>query len=342
MRSGTRPMAKPTIDDIARRAGTSKATVSRVLNGKPDVDPETRRRIAAIVRELRYVPSPAATGLAHGRPNLIGMLVPSLAWAWVLEVIRGVAERLEATPHELVMFTTSSEERNEVIFERTLASGLTAGLVAIVPPGALAHISEMHGRGFPVALIDDRADHPDLPSVVAANFQGAYMATAHLVELGHRRIGFVNGPTEYGCNQERRRGYESALGAAGLRSDPSLVREGDFARPGGRRATEELLALPEPPTAIFAANDLMAFGAGEAAAAAGLRIPDQISIVGFDDIPEARFSRPALTTIRQPLYQMGARAVDLLLAQVEGHELSETRIELPTELIARETTSLVS
>lgn len=328
-------MARPTIDDVARRAGTSKATVSRVLNKKPDVDPETRRRIAEIVRELRYVPSSAATGLAHGRPNLIGMLVPSLAWAWVLEVIRGVAERLEAAPFELVMFTTSSEERNEEVFERTLASGLTAGLVAIVPPGALSHISEMHRRGFPVALIDDRADHPDLPSVVAANYEGAAQATRYLVELGHRRIGFVNGPAEYGCNQERLRGYRSTLLAAGVRVDPTLIREGDFARAGGRRAAGELIGLAEPPTAIFAANDLMAFGVMEAAESVGLYVPDQLSVVGFDDIPEAGMTRPALTTIRQPLYEMGRRAVELLLAQIDGHELSETRIELATELVSR-------
>lgn len=335
-------MARPTIGDIARRAGTSKATVSRVLNGKPDVDPETRARIAEIVRELRYVPSSAATGLAHGRPNLIGVLVPSLAWPWVLEVIRGVADELEASPFEFVMFTTSSEERNEVIFERTLASGLTAGLVAIVPPGALAHVSETHARGFPVALIDDRADHPDLPSVVAANFEGAFEAATHLVALGHRRIAFVNGPPEYGCNQERLRGYETALDTAGIPIDPSLIREGDFARAGGRRATDSLLRVEKSPTAIFAANDLMAFGAMEAAEAAGRRVPDDLSVVGFDDIPEARLTRPALTTVRQPLYEMGARAVELLLAQIGGHELSETRVVLPTELVPRDTARALS
>jgi LacI family transcriptional regulator len=335
-------VARATIGDIARRAGTSKATVSRVLNGKPDVDPETRRRIAEIVRELRYVPSSAATGLAHGRPSLIGMLVPSLAWAWVIEVIRGVADRLESSPFELAMFTTSSEERNEVIFERTLASGLTAGLVAIVPPGALAYVSETHERGFPVALIDDRGNHPDLPSVVAANFEGAFEATMHLARLGHRRIAFVNGPPEYGCNQERRRGYESALKAASMSVDPSLVREADFARAGGRAAAEQLLQLPVPPSAIFAANDLMALGAMDAGEAAGRHVPQDLSIVGFDDIPEARVTKPALTTIRQPLYEMGAQAVDLLLTQIEGHELAQTRVVLPTELVHRETTRALS
>lgn len=336
------PKAKPTIGDIARRAGTSKATVSRVLNGKPDVDPETRRRIAEIVRELRYVPSPVATGLAHGRPNLIGMLVPSLAWSWVLEVIRSVAERLEPTAFELVMFTTSSEERNEHVFERTLASGLTAGLVAIVPPGALAYISGMHGQGFPVALIDDRADHPGLPSVVAANYRGAAQATQHLLELGHRRIGFLGGPGGFGCSRERLRGYETALSGAGIPLETMLIREGDFTRSGGRRAAEELIRFREPPSAIFAANDLMAFGAIEAAEGAGLHVPEDLSVVGFDDIPEARMTRPALTTIRQPLYEMGQRAVDLLLAQIDGHELSETRIELATELVPRESSRSAS
>jgi LacI family transcriptional regulator len=330
---------KLTIADIAARAGVSKTTVSRVLNDKPDVLPETRERILKLVQEMHYFPSPAAIGLSRGKTGLVGILVPTLAWTWVLEVIRGVAERLERSPYELVLYTTSSQERNEELFGRTLAGGMTDGLLAILPPGALSSLSQVHRSGFPVVLIDDRGYHPDLPSVTATNRRGAVQALSHLLELGHQRIGYASGPMEYRYNQERLQGIQEALAAAGVPYRPEFFHEGEPAEAGGIAAVRAFFALPEPPTAIFAANDLVAFGVMEAAARRGLRIPQDLSVVGFDDLPQSALSRPALTTIRQPMYRMGQTAVEMLLTLIAGGRLPQARIELDTELVVRDSTT---
>jgi len=330
---------KPTIADIADRAGVSKTTVSRVLNDKPDVSPETREKILKIVEEMRFVPNLVAKGLSSGRVNLLSMLLPSLAWPWVLEVIRGVAERVEQSAYELVLFATNSEERNEELFRKTFASGFTDGLIAIVPPGALSYLSEIYANGFPVVLIDDRGHHPEFPSVVVANYSGAYQATSHLLEQDHASIAFISGPLEYGCNQERKRGYLAALSDAGVSPREELIREGDFTKASGYAEAHALLELAEPPTAIFAANDLMAFGVIEAAENSGLSVPKDIAVVGFDDIPQASIIRPTLTTVRQPMYEMGQTAVEMVLSQIEGEQLPEINVTLETELIVRQSSN---
>ncbi len=329
------PQRKPTITDIADRAGVSKTTVSRVLNDKPDVSPETRESILKIVEEMRFVPNLVAKGLSSGGVNLLSMLLPSLAWPWVLEVIRGVAERVEQSAYELVLFTTNSQERNKELFTKTLASGFTDGLIAIVPPGALSDLSEIYTDGFPVVLIDDRGHHPEFPSVVVANYSGAYQATSHLLEQDHTSIAFISGPLEYGCNQDRQRGYSAALSDAAVSPREELIREGDFTKESGYAEAHVLLELAEPPTAIFAANDLMAFGVMEAVENSGLSVPKDIAVVGFDDIPQASIIRPALTTVRQPMYKMGQTAVEMVLSLVEGEQLPEINVKLETELVVR-------
>ncbi len=333
------PRKKQTIADIADRAGVSKTTVSRVLNDKPDVSPETREAILKIVEEARFVPNLVAKGLSSGGVNLLSMLLPSLAWPWVLEVIRGVAERVEQSAYELVLFTTNSQERNEELFTKTLASGFTDGLIAIVPPGALSNLSDIYANGFPVVLIDDRGHHPEFPSVVVANYSGAYQATSHLLEQNHTSIAFISGPLEYGCNQERRRGYRAALSDAAVSPREELIREGDFTKASGYSETWSLLELAKPPTAIFAANDLMAIGVMEALEKSGLSVPTDIAVVGFDDIPQASIIRPALSTVRQPMYKMGQTAVEMVLGQVEGEQLPEIKVELETELVVRKSSN---
>jgi LacI family transcriptional regulator len=287
---------------------------------------------------MRYVPNPAAIGLSRGKTGLVGILVPTLAWAWVLEVIRGVAERRERSPYELVLFTTSSQERNEELFGRTLAGGLTDGLLVMLPPGTAEAFTDMQRRGFPVVLIDDRGYHLEFPSVSVTNQHGAYQATRHLLDLGHQRIAVASGPLDYRYNQERLHGVRQALGEAGLALRDELVHAGEPNEAGGGAAAQAFMGLPEPPTAIFAANDLISFGVMAAAAERGLRIPRDLSIVGFDDLPQAALARPALTTVRQPMYRIGLTAVELLLDLVEGRPPSRSRIELETELVIREST----
>jgi LacI family transcriptional regulator len=324
-----------TISDIAKRAGVSKATVSRVLNDKPDVDEATRRRILEIIQETGYTRQAAAVGLATGRTNLIGLLVPSLSRPYSIEVIQGVAQGLEEYDYELVLYTTSMAEKNQELFGQALSRNLVDGLLVLLPRNGVNYLAQLRASRFPVVLIDHRGVAADLPSVLASNRQGAREATHYLIELGHRRIAFITGLLDFGCSRDRLEGYKLALAEAGIPFAPELVGAGDFVEAGGLARAREWLAGPNPPTAIFASSDLMALGAMEAARQQGLRVPDDVSIVGFDDIPAAARALPALTTVKQPLQDMGRRAVDLLLGQIMGQKLEALEVELPTELIIR-------
>lgn len=346
---------KPTIDDIARIAGVSKTTVSRVLNHKPDVDPATRQRILKIVEEQGYVPSIAASGLAGGRSRLIGMLVPSFTWPNIPDLMRGIAGVIEQTPYEMVLYsineTNPAQDRNEVI-NRIFATQLTAGLLAIFPgQQASESITRLYNKGFPVVVIDDQVAQT-APWVSADNTTGAYLAVRHLVRLGHRRIAHIQGPPEYLVSQDRYNGYRQALLEAGITPDPELVVQGDFLPLSGRAAANTLFALPieKRPTAIFAATDQMAYGVLAAAEASGLQVPQDIALVGFDDDEPSVHIRPPLTTVRQPSSEMGRRGIELLLSilqnarerDLEGEnasrmlqETTPTRILLPTHLVVR-------
>lgn len=341
MEAVTEPLPKMTkkrvtIDSIARRARVSKATVSRVLNSKPDVDPDTREKVMRIIRKVGYVPSAVASGLAKGRSPLIGLVLPSLTWPWALEILRGIGEGVESTHYDLVLYTLGSPERNDQLFAYTLGAGLAAGVIVIVPPEDISYFEKLHAKGFPAVLIDDRASHPDFPSVTATNRFGAYQATKHLTDLGHQIIAFLNGPSKYGCCRERLEGYRDALQEANIPFSSHLVLESDFTESGGAVAVQPWLESGNPPTAIFAANDLMAFGVLKALALRGFQVPEDIAVVGFDDIPPAANSRPALTTVRQPMFTMGRTAVEMVTEQIHTGALKKARMELETELVIRE------
>lgn len=328
-----------TIADIARRANVSKATVSRVLNGKPDVDPATARRIMALVDELGYAPNSSALALAKGRANCLGMLVPSLTWPWMLEILRGVAEAVEPTRHALMLYTMSRGDESLRSFTTQVIRAQTVdGLAVIVPPGLLEYLTDLYHKGLPVVLIDDRGYNPGFPSVTTTNRAGATDATHHLLSLGRRRIAMITGPMGYGCNRDRLAGYRQALEEAGLAFDPALVVEGDFTEAGGAAAAAALLAGGSFFDGLFAANDLMAIGAMRALRQAGRWVPDDVAIVGFDDIPSAAHTDPPLTTVRQPLYEMGRTAAQMLLANLQGEPLPASPVQLPTSLVVRGST----
>jgi LacI family transcriptional regulator len=319
---------KRTIDDIARLAGVSKATVSRVLNHKPDVDPATRERIHRIMEEEGFVPSITASGLAGGRSRLIGVLVPSFTWPFIADVMRGVAEIIGLTSYELVLYSINDAIRDEGnkgdIIDHILATKLTAGILAIMPGQSSKHVVRLHKHGFPVVMIDDQELPGDVPWIGADNQDGGYAAVRHLLQLGHRRIAHIQGPLRYLCSHERYQGYCQALEDAGLVVDPELVLEGDFMPPGGRAVASKLFELPveKRPTAIFAGNDLMAYGVLAAAEEYGLHIPRDMALVGFDDIASSAHVLPALTTIRQPFYEMGQQGIKLLLSLLDALRLS--------------------
>ena len=312
-----------TIRDIARLAGVSKATVSRVLNQKPDVDPATRERILRLMEEQAFVPSITASRLAGGRSRVIGILIPSLTWPAIPEIMHGISKVIEQTPYELLLYSiTHEQDRTERdqrdVIDRILATKLAAGLLAMFPGQSVQHLTTLHEQGFPIVMIDDQAEPTNMPWVGAGNRRGSYAATRYLLQLGHRRIAHIQGPGKFLVSYERYQGYCEALDEAGITPDPALVMEGDFMPSGGQSCASKLLAVEERPTAIFAANDLMAYGVLTAVEQSGLRVPEDLSIVGFDDIPLSAHARPALTTVQQPFYEMGQRAIELLLSLLES------------------------
>lgn len=366
------PMTKKlTIRDIARLAGISTATVSRTLNHKPDVDPETRERIMRIVNEHQYVPNGTASRLAGGRSRLFGVLVPSLTWPLMPNILQGIAEVVEQTAYELVLYSIIHRVDRSALIDRILATGLIDGLIAVYPDGiarvessdaldreASNHLSRVYEQGFPVVILDDQSLHGRIPWIGPDNRIGAYAAVRHLIALGHRRIAHIQGPAQYQCSFDRFAGYRAALEDADIPFEPTLVAHGDFTTAGGQDAALRLLDLPERPTAIFAANDQMAYGVFAAADAGGLHVPDELAVIGFDDITMLAPMRAALTTVRQPFQEMGRRAAETLLTLAHAPDdfdggwydqvthrvsagaaleaLRAVHIQLPTELIVRD------
>lgn len=315
---------KLTIMDIAHLAGVSKATVSRVLNQKPDVDPATRERILRIMEEQGFVPSITASGLAGGRSRLVGALVPALTWPLVPELMRGVGEVVGSTSYEIILYSITDvnheKDRSDVI-DRIVGTHLVAGLIAVFPGASVKHLAELHSRDFPVVLIDDQEIPPEgTPWISIDNRVGAYEATRHLLSLGHRRIAHIQGPLKYQVSHDRYQGYCDALNEAGISLDPALVLEGDFMPQTGSTCANAFFDLPaeQRPTAIFAASDYMAYGAISATQQRGLRVPEDIAVVGFDDNPTSAHMDPALTTVQQPFNEMGRRAGEILLALVDA------------------------
>ena len=313
-----------TIQDIAQLAGVSKATVSRVLNQRPDVKPATRERILRIVDEHDFVPSITASGLAGGRPHMIGVLAPALTWPFIPEIVQGVAERIEQSSYELTLYTTVHEQGHSLLLERILDTRLTAGLLAVTPGQFDQKLVHLYEQGIPVVLIDDQHLPPNAPWVWVDNHRGAYEAVRYLLELGHRRIAHIKGPGAYQCSIDRYHGYEQALIEAGITPRSDYVIQGDFLVASGRAAANTLFASQERPSAIFAANDHMAWGVLEAAEAWGLRVPEELSVIGFDDMAPSAHKRPPLTTVSQPFHEIGKRAAELLLWQIEARRAAIT------------------
>jgi LacI family transcriptional regulator len=326
---------RPTINDIAKRVGLSKASVSRALNGKQDVDPATRKRVLKLAAQMGYVPSASARALSNGRSSSLGLLVPTLTWPWILEVLRGVAEEIEPSGYSLILYTTAEGEESERAFmSQVVPAGAVDGLVLVIPLGMLDYIERLAEGGLPIVAVDDRGHYPDLPTVATTNVEGGRTATRHLIEQGRQRIAMLNGPRDFGCDRDRLDGYKSALKDAGLRFDPRRVTDSDFKETGGASAMTKLLAADPQLDGVFVANDMMAFGAMRALRDAGRRVPDDVAVVGFDDLPASAFTHPPLTTVRQPLYEMGRTAAAMVMAAVRG-ETIQKRIELQTSLVVR-------
>lgn len=327
----TEVLTTVTLADVARAAGVSKMTVSNVINNKPGMTEKTRQRVQQAISRTGYVVNPAARALAGKRSNLIGVLTPRLNWPFVSEILHGASVTAEAAGLNLAIFTTASNatlERERATLLRTLADGV----LLVIPAGDEHHI---FGEAVPVVTLGAQGQR----TVQVDNHAGGQLAAEYLTSLGHHRIAHLSGQhTRMRDAPEREAGFIAGLRGAGLTLRPEYLQEGEFSEEGGERAAYRLLTLPEPPTAIFAANDRSAIGALRAAQALGLRVPHDLSILGFDDIHAAVVTDPPLTTIRQPLEEMGETAARLLIDLIRGLEPAEPHIRFPATLVVRGST----
>ena len=324
-----------TIADVAARAGVSKTTVSRVLNGKGDLDQATAARVRQVIDELGYVPSARAVGLARGRARVVGVLVPSVTWPWIADVLQAIVDAVEAKSYGMLLFTCTRGDESMRQFAAHVSAKAFDGLLVIEPEGTLDYIESLHRSGLPVVMIDDRGHEPLFPSVATTNRLGARAAADHLLALGRRRPVVVRGQIKFGCTTERLEGFAEAFAEAGAPIRDEAVVDGDFRFDGGREAVRSLLNNGVEFDSVFAHNDLSAAGAMQALREAGLRVPHDVSVVGFDDIPLASHTDPGLTTVRQPLREMGELATQMLLSSFAGAPLEETRQVIETSLVVR-------
>ena len=340
MRDNPDSSTRATIRDIARFAGVSVATVSRVINDRPDVSDETRAAVARVVRDHNFSTNRSARALSVGRTGLVGLTIPFVLGDYFTSILSGATEALHEVDMRAVLCPTLHLHDREVTLMERLIRGTTDGAILVLPSESHAELHELQLQGFPFVIVDSRqplAD--DLPAVYAAHLAGARAATDHLIALGHRRIALITGSAGWLATEERINGYHAALATAGVPSAPELVVPGNFEIEGGRAAAHALLALPEPPTAIFASNDNMAVGAIHAARERGLSVPEDLSVVGFDDADISRIVSPALTTVRQPLEEMGRMAVSLLTRLLDKQRVETLRVELATRLVLRDSTA---
>jgi LacI family transcriptional regulator, galactose operon repressor len=328
---------RPTLAAIAAEAGVSLPTVSKVVNGRPDVAPATRALVERLLGERQYQ---RTRQRRRRRAGLIDLIFNGLDSPWAVEILRGVEDWCSAHGMGATVSAVRHGSARPASWTSALASHDTDGVILVTSELTMPQLRQVRDNDIPLVVVDPvNLPAPDLPSVGATNWAGGLAATDHLMSLGHRRIGAVTGPVEYLCSRARIDGYRSALERRGAQFDQLLVRHGDFQHEGGFLRGGELLDLAEPPTAIFAGSDQQALGVYEAARQRGLRIPQDLSVVGFDDLPAARWVSPPLTTVRQPLADMGRMAAEMLGNLIEGVPLRCQRVELATALIVRESTA---
>lgn len=324
-----------TIQDVARNAGVSVSTVSRVLNGKEDVAQETIEKVQAVVDSLGYASSLAARGMRSHRTNVIGMIFPDIASPYNHAVMRGVNRVIAQIDKDLIIFTSGGgiPKENVALHERSyvaLLNGGTADGVIVVAPTATTFSSHA-----PLVILDPNNESPDVPSVISTNREGALNAMNYLTGMGHRRIGYITGRMELVSSNQRLHGYKDGLKVAGIPYDEQLVQIGDYLEETAAECAKRLLALQDRPTAIFAANDMSALGVYRAAKEAGLRIPEDLSVIGFDNLRESACTEPALTTVDQFLEEMGAVATDMIEQLINNERLPNKLQVIQTQLIIR-------
>jgi LacI family transcriptional regulator len=330
------PSSRVTIKDVAAQAGVSVATVSKVINGRYGVSAATLARVQAVIADMGYEASLVAQSLRNHRTNVIGILVADLE-PFSTELLKGAAKAIRDTGFELVVYSAGGRTSDHQGWERRYLSRLSGTLIdgaVIVTPTVV----DVH-YGAPIVAVDPHTGPTDLPTIDSDNLHGARLAVEHLLGLGHRRIAMLSGRPDLQSSLLREEGYRTALTQAGIPVDESIIRAGDYDPAVSTDAAHELLRLPDRPTAIFAGNDVTGIATIEVATSLGLRVPEDLSVVGFDNIPEAALCSPGLTTVEQPIHEMGRLAIDMIVSLINGQPVEKTHITLATKLVIRRSTT---
>lgn len=334
-------MTTVTIRDVAKYAGVGVGTVSRVINSSPSVSAETRQRVLAAIEELEYAPNPMARRLSLGKTLSIAAVVPFFTRPVFIDRLRGIENVLAASEYDFVLYNVETISRRDNVFQDIYRSDRVDGLLIISLPPHDHEVQRFLRARLPTVLID--AYHPQLPRLTIDDVEGGRQATEHLIALGHRKIGYLSdyweNPFGFTSSRDRFEGYYQALELADLPYRPEYVRQGDHSQLAARKLALELLRLPDRPTAIFAASDSQAIGVLAAARELGVRVPDDLSVIGYDDIEIAEYLH--LTTMRQPSFALGVEGVQLLLELIEQPDQPATEMPFNTKLIVRTTTGPV-
>ena len=328
--------ARATLANVAEEAGVSLSTISKVLNGRSDVSSSTRARVEALLSQHGYLRRNAG----QTRTQLLELVFHELESAWSMEIIRGVEDVAAENGMSVVLTESGSRHAPGPEWIESVMRRRPVGVVLVFSDLPPEYRDKLRSRAIPFVIIDPAGDPaPDVASVGSANWSGGLLATRHLLELGHTRIAAITGPEDMMCSHARLDGFRSAMNAAGLPISPDWVRYGNFHIEGGSSHGRELLSSPDRPTAIFAGSDLQALGVLDAARSLGLRVPDDFSVVGYDDIPLARWVSPALTTVHQPLKEMAQEASRLVIRMGRAPLDPVTRMDLATSLVVRESSA---
>jgi LacI family transcriptional regulator len=330
-----------TIRDVASRAGVSVSTVSRVLNGKDDISDDTIKKVLAVVQDLGYASSLAARGMRSHRTNVIGLIMPNVALYYSQEILRGVNQAIDELDKDLIIYTSGVMDKENIAqHERSyvalLNGSITDGAIVVTPTAT------QFTTHAPLVIIDPSNETPDYPSIIATNREGALAAMKYLTDLGHRRIGYITGRMELASSNQRLQGYKDGLAAAGIPLNEDRIQIGDYTAETAVICARKLLSLPDRPTAIFAANDMSAMGVYQVARELGLQIPGDLSVMGFDNLHEAAYLNPPLTTIDQFIEKMGTMATEMIVKLVKGEALPINPDEgcnlykIPTRLVIRD------
>ena len=330
----------PTIREVAQKAQVSYTTVSHVINNTRFVTEETRQRVLAAMEALNYRPNNLARALRRGETCTLGLILPDSANPFFAEVGRSIEEAAFEKGYNIILCNSEGNQDKELRYVKVLSEKQMDGIIFMATGDETGSLLSLMEQDIPIVLVDRELPEIETDLVLADNWQGGYLSTQHLIDLGHRRIGCIAGPSFLTPSAQRVTGYRQALSDAGLAYDENLVVQGDFHPQTGREGAHQLLALAEPPSAIFVCNDMMAIGVLSMAAALGLRVPDELSVVGFDNIDLGAYAIPPLTTYAQPKVLIGQSAVGMLLERIQDRRLPARRMVLPGSLVVRKSSGV--